>query len=100
MPVRILDLYPVRRGHRAPTCKELDPDIVGVMVALEIEIDRGRTDLATPMIHLPTKIPSRIVIQKDEIRGSTAERSFDAFRTLLEVPGRGIIRGRAATSTV
>src|SRR5438445_6673225 len=100
MPVRILDLYPVRRGYRAATRDELDTDVVGVMVALEIEIDRGRTDLATPMVHLPTKVPGRVVVQKDEVRGSTAERTLDAFRTLLEVPGRRIIRGGATASTV
>ena len=88
MPVRILDRNPVRRGYRAATRDELDPDIVGVMVALEIEIDRGRTDLATPMVHLPTKIPSRVVVQKHEVRGSSAERALDAFRALLEIPGR------------
>src|SRR3989442_265629 len=70
------------------------------MVALEIEIDRGRTDFATPMVHLPTEVPGRVVVQKNEVRGSSAERSFDAFRTLLEVPSRGIIRGGAAASTV
>src|SRR5438128_4717590 len=100
MPVRILDRHSVRCGYRAPTCDELDPDVVGVMVALEIEIDRWRTDLATPMVYLPTKIPSRIVIQKDEVRESSAERSFDASRTFLEVPGGGIIRGGAAASTI
>src|SRR5438445_3307908 len=100
MPVRILDHHPVCRGYRAAARDELDPDVVGVMVAFEIEIDRRRTDLAAPMVHLPTKIPGRVVVQKDEVRGSTAERALDAFRTLLEVPGQRIIRGGATASTV
>ena len=100
MPARIFDRHPVRRGYRAATRNELDSDVVGVMIALEIEIDRGRTDLATPMVHLPTKIPGRVVVQKDEVRGSSAKRAFDAFCTLLEIPSRRIIRGRTTTSTV
>src|SRR2546426_8451573 len=100
MPVSILDRHSVCCGYRAATCDELDPDVVGVMVALEIEIDRGRADLAAPMVNLPTKISYRIVIQEHEVGGPSAERAFDAFPTLLEVPGRGIIRGGAAASAV
>src|SRR5438128_10628434 len=100
MPVCVFDHHSVSSGKRAATCHELDPDVVGVMVAFEIEIDRGWTDLATPMVHLPTKVPGRVVVQKDEVRGSTAERPLDAFGTLLEVPGRRIIRGGTSSSTV
>src|SRR2546426_2468481 len=100
MPVCVFDHHSVSSGKRAATCHELDPDVVGAMVALEIEIDRGWTDLATPVIYLPTKVPGGVVVQKDEVRGSSAERSFDAFRTFLEVPGGGIIRDGAAASTI